>query len=258
MTCDWVAEQVHAYLDDELEPETLGRVNQHLRGCGACSALYERQRAMSSAVRQHAHYYTAPKHLARSLRSNLRTLAEAERPARLVGGWGWFASGAATACAIALAINLTLFEPMTPSAIQERTVEQELISSHVRSLMVDHLTDVASSDQHTVKPWFNGKVDLAPPVIDLASDDYPLIGGRLDYVGRRPVVVLVYRHRQHPINLFIWPASKGEPPQAMTRLGYNLVHWTDGALTYWAVSDLNLGDLQSFRTLIVANAPRTD
>src|SRR5262245_56005980 len=103
MTCDWVSTQVHPYLDDQLEPEAVGRVNQHLRGCGACSALYERQRAMNSAVRQHAHYFTAPKHLGRALRSNLRTLAEAERPRRL-SSWGWFASGAATACAAVLAI----------------------------------------------------------------------------------------------------------------------------------------------------------
>ena len=246
MGCDDVAAQVGAYLDDELVPDLVGRIQEHLRGCAACTRLYERQRAMNSVVRQHAHYYTAPKHLPRGIRSSLRTLAEAERPRRRAA-WGWFASGAAFACAATLALTVSLFQ-LGPRG---EGIEQELVAAHVRSLMANHLTDVASSDQHTVKPWFNGKLDVAPPVADLTAEGYPLIGGRLDYVDRRAVVALVYRHNQHPINLFIWPAGTAAlPGETVTRRGYNLVHWEEGGMSFWAVSDLNAAELQDFRQLI--------
>jgi anti-sigma factor RsiW len=191
-------------------------------------------------------------------------LAAAEQPRRL-SAWGWFASGAATACAVVLAVNLTVFAPATPpGAIATSlgrggaSLPDELISAHVRSLMLDHLTDVASAEGHTVKPWFNGKVDLAPPVVDLSGDGYPLIGGRLDYIDRRPVAALVYKRRQHAINLFVFAATNREPPQVTTRLGYNLVSWHEGGLNFWATSDLNLDELQGFRTLIAAKAPRVE
>ncbi len=246
MECDAAAAQVHGYLDDELEADLVGRIQEHLRGCAACTQVYERQRAMNSVVRQHAHYYTAPKHLTRAVRSSLRTLAEAERPRRRAA-WGWFASGAAFACAATLAVSLSLFQLGPRGA---GTLEQEVVAAHVRSLMVDHLTDVASSDQHTVKPWFNGKLDMAPPVVDLAGEGYPLIGGRLDYLDQRPVVALVYRHAKHPINLFVWPASSGGvPAAAVAHQGYNLVHWSARGMTFWAVSDLNAAELEDFRTL---------
>jgi mycothiol system anti-sigma-R factor len=251
MECDAVAAEVDGYLDDQLDAATVDRIQQHLRGCAACTRYYERQRAMNSVIRQHAHYHTAPKHLARAIRGNLRALADAERPRRRVA-WGWFASGAAFACAATLALTVSLFQ-LGPSGGAE--VEQELVAAHVRSLMANHLTDVASSDQHTVKPWFNGKLDMSPPVADLTADGFPLIGGRLDYLEQRPVVALVYRHRQHPINLFIWPGDAGAgAPQAEVRQGYNLLHWTQGGMSFWAVSDLNAGELQDFQKLIARAA----
>ncbi|MEJ0070085.1 MAG: anti-sigma factor [Pseudomonadota bacterium] len=250
VTCESVVAEVHGYLDDQLDAALVGRLQEHLRGCPACANEYERQRAMISVVRQHAHYHTAPQHLARSIRSNLRTLAVIEPPRRRFA-WGWFASGAAVACALTLTVSLTLFQ-LSPRGGARSALDQELVAAHVRSLMANHLTDVASSDQHTVKPWFNGKLDVAPPVVDLAADGYPLIGGRLDYLEQRPVVALVYRHGQHPINLFVWPgAAGGAAPEALVLRGYNLVHWTQGGMTFWAVSDLNLGELEDFRKLIL-------
>jgi mycothiol system anti-sigma-R factor len=250
MDCDAVEAQVHGYIDDQLEPEAIGRIQGHLRGCPGCTQVYERQRAMSSVVRQHAHYHVAPKRLAESIRANLRATAIVERPPRRVA-WGWFASGAAFACVATLALGLSLFQLDPRGAGGPLNLEQELLAAHIRSLMVGHLTDVASSDQHTVKPWFNGKLDMSPPVVDLTAEGYPLIGGRLDYLDRRPVVALVYRHAQHPINLFVWPASEGKSDTAaFVRQGYNLLHWTAGGMTFWAVSDLNAGDLQGFETLI--------
>jgi mycothiol system anti-sigma-R factor len=252
MEHDAVVAEVHAYLDDQLEPALVARIQEHLRACPACTQIYERQRAMNSVVRQHAHYQTAPRHLARSIRSNLRALAEVERPRRRVA-WGWFASGAAFACALTLTVSLTLFQ-LGPRG-ETSNLDRELIEAHVRSLMVNHLTDVASSDQHTVKPWFNGKLAMSPPVVDLVSDGYPLIGGRLDYLDQRPVVALVYRHAAHPINLFIWPEGGSAAPRSETHQGYNLLRWTQGGMAYSAVSDLNLAELQDFQKLIARDTP---
>jgi anti-sigma factor RsiW len=128
----------------------------------------------------------------------------------------------------------------------------QLVASHVRSLMVDHLTDVASSDQHTVKPWFDGKLDFAPSVVNPASDGFPLVGGRLDYLNNRPVAALVYQRRKHFINVFIWPIETGDgkATQAISRQGYQLLRWVDRDLNYWAVSDAASNELVALKELI--------
>jgi len=134
----------------------------------------------------------------------------------------------------------------------------QLIASHARSLLANHLTDVASSDQHTVKPWLDAKLDFAPAVVDLSSEGFPLIGGRLDYLDNRPVAALVYGRRKHFINLFIWPsaADATTAPKTMTRQGYQLLHWADSDFNYWAVSDVNINDLQTFKQQFEARTSR--
>jgi anti-sigma factor RsiW len=135
---------------------------------------------------------------------------------------------------------------------------QRLSTSHVRSLMANHLTDVASSEQHTVKPWLDTKLDFAATVLDLSGDGFPLIGGRLDYLDNHSVAALVYQKRKHFINLFIWPAAPkdGSAQTMVEREGYHLVHWSDGDFTYWAVSDVNINDLQSFKQLFEQQTAR--
>jgi anti-sigma factor RsiW len=133
-------------------------------------------------------------------------------------------------------------------------IVREAVSGHVRSLMASHLTDVASTDQHTVKPWFSGKVDFSPPVTDFAAADYPLIGGRLDYLQSHPVAALVYMHRKHVINVFVWPqagAPDGFTP-AVTLQGYHVIHAVHGGMTFWVVSDLNSAELATFAQMLTA------
>jgi anti-sigma factor RsiW len=160
-------------------------------------------------------------------------------PARWLQAIALFGAGAATAWGLALALLVAPVLDATGDAVTD---------SHVRSLMGAHLADVASTDQHTVKPWFAGKLDFSPPVIDLAAEGIPLTGGRLDYIDGRPTAALVYRSGPHVINLFVWPAGDAKPqaPQLLMKRGYNLVHWTQAGMQAWAVSDLNAAELKSF------------
>ena len=148
----------------------------------------------------------------------------------------------------AAAIVLLALVPFLRGPSTEEFLAREVVSSHVRSLMANHLADVPSSDQHTVKPWFNGKLDFSPPVVDLANQGFALIGGRLDYLNNRPVAALIYQRDKHLINLFIWPSSESSDSgiKSETRQGYHLFHWTRSGMTYWAVSDVEEGQLQEF------------
>jgi anti-sigma factor RsiW len=169
------------------------------------------------------------------------------------GRWRPLALAASFALAIVMSSGVTAYFTM-PSA--EDQLVQDLVDGHIRSLMASHLTDVVSSDQHTVKPWFHGRIDLAPPVDDLAGDGYKLVGGRIDYIDQRPVAALVYEHGKHPINLFVLPASTAKLGRSedFAEHGYNVVHWTHGDMSLWAVSDLNLTDLKDFKRLYEARS----
>jgi anti-sigma factor RsiW len=160
-------------------------------------------------------------------------------------GLAWFGTGAATAWGLALMLLAT---PMPP----QDALAEAVTANHVRSLMASHLADVASSDQHTVKPWFAGKLDFSPPVIDLAAESFPLTGGRLDYLDGRTVAALVYRSGPHVINVFVWPAAdaKAQGPVFSTRQGYQLARWAQGGMQAWAVSDLNAAELRRFASLL--------
>ena len=185
-------------------------------------------------VARDATYYKAPEALRERVRARL---AAESRPRRMSPGWRWPALGAAFAVAAALAWNAVLLQA---GAGREDRLVAQLVAAHVRSLLAEsHLADVASSDQHTVKPWFQGKLDFAPNVTDLASSGYALVGGRLDYLHDRPVAALAYKRRLHVINVFEWPAREtgDTAPVLHARNGFSVVGWRRGGLEYWAVSD---------------------
>jgi len=162
--------------------------------------------------------------------------------------WRWAAVPVAATLAAAFAWSVAVSRSGTSA---DDLVLAELVSGHVRSLMADHLVDVATSDQHTVKPWFNGKVDFAPPVADFKASGFPLVGGRVDYIAGRPAAVLVYKRSQHTVNVFIWPAGKeeGQALRNATVQGYHLLRWSGSGLTFWAVSDVNSTDIESLARL---------
>ena len=268
MNCEEATNLMDGYLDGELDPMTSQRIEEHLRDCHKCEQAYEAHTALAHAISRGAPYYKAPAELRQRIQSSLRdavgvsasrsaprenhpllTSRRAERRLFLPEiPWNWLALAAAI---ILAAIIASSFLPRLRPPTSDQFLATQLIASHVRSLMADHLTDVASSDQHTVKPWLDTKLDFAPPVVDLSSEGFPLIGGRLDYLDNRPVAALVYQRRKHFINLFVWPGETGaaRPTMAMSHEGYQLLHWADPDFNYWAVSDVSVGDLQSFKQL---------
>jgi len=254
------------YLDGELDPITSQTIEQHLRECHNCDEAYKTHSALIRSIGQATPYYKAPSGLREQIQSSLREeIAErsprsvlrdipslfrskqSERQAVPFGTqWSWLALAAAIVLAAVIASNLV---PRLQRPGADQLLATQLIASHVRSLMANHLTDVASSDQHTVKPWLDAKLDFAPAVVDLASEGFPLLGGRLDYLDNRTVAALVYQRRKHFINVFTWPAESGTTgtTKTMTRQGYQLLHWVDSDINYWAVSDVSEADLQAFK-----------
>ena len=266
MNCEETTKLMDGYLDGELDAITNQAIEQHLRECHNCDQVYKTQRSLIRAIGSATPYYKAPSELRERIQSSLRK--EPGHPVRNgVSGaqilfherqleprsilseiaWNWLGLAAAIAFAAITVFNLI---PRLQRPGADQFLATQLIASHVRSLMANHLTDVASSDQHTVKPWLDAKLDFAPAVVDLSSDGFPLIGGRLDYLDNRPVAALIYGRRKHFINLFVWPAGSSTigASNAMSREGYQLLHWVDSDFNYWAVSDVNSNDLQTFKS----------
>lgn len=251
MECERTRALIDAYLDRELAVEVSAEIEGHIETCAACRAHYEGRRALSAHLKEPGLYVAAPEQLRRRIADAIgaESLPVARRPARRPPRRQWLQLAAACVAAAMLGSGTTYLSLTNGS---RQSLADEVVANHVRSLLVENrAVDVPSSDEHTVKPWFDGKIDFAPPVVDLTSDGFPLVGGRLDYAGQRTVAALVYRHRQHIINLFIWPAEGGASALAAeSRHGYNVVHWTSGGMVYWAVSDLNPADLRAFSDLV--------
>jgi mycothiol system anti-sigma-R factor len=249
MTCDRVHESLSAYVDDELPMREAMELSAHLTECAQCSAAYDAMLALRKQIQEQLVTYRAPDELRARVRASL---ADAPRPSVRPTRALWRAA-AAILLIVGGASAVLVGERWRVSSEEGGGVRSEVLASHLRSLMGEHLTDVTSTDQHTVKPWFAGKLDFSPPVPRLDDTGFRLLGGRLDYVGGRPVAALVYARREHRINVFCWPESPAageQAPQVVTERGYQLVHWSHGGLTRWAVSDLNAAELRELVTLL--------
>ncbi len=239
MTCDEAEVMLHALVDDELDAGHARDVELHMAQCPRCAAQLSAYRDLRYAMRSSELRHAAPAALRRSIDRAVPSPSATSRRTLLKG----FALGGLVSAAAAASVTLVIVR-----GDRDQRVLHEAISAHLRSLQADHLTDVLSSDQHTVKPWFNGHIDLAPPVIDLAGQGFTLVGGRLDFIDGKPVAAIVYRRRVHVINLFVaqrmgpsLPAPKLESVQ-----GFNIRRWTDQGLNLLAVSDLSPDELEEF------------
>ncbi len=247
MNCEEARLFVDGYVDGELDLVQSMESERHFDSCSGCRALLEQRQMLSRAVRIHTPYFETPPGLADRIRSRIgQPVKKAPERTGPTSWLGWrFAAIAASLLVLVAAAAISVEFLKRPSATE--MVAHEVVASHIRSLMANHLADVVSSDQHTVKPWFAGKLDFAPMVKDLASDGFPLTGGRLDYLDGRPVAALVFRRHRHVINLFIWPASSSDSGlKSLSLKGYNVIHWTKSNTAYWAVSDLNSSELAEF------------
>jgi len=246
--------QLDAYVDGELAPEEARELEAHLKGCGDCAQVHDQRVALSTAIRAQVPTFRAPDALRSRVRAAVSKEAGVEAGPRLRGRIAPPLVGRWLALAASLAVVAVGSWRLARSRAGGEALAAQVLASHVRSLMPGHLTDVVSSDQHTVKPWFNGKLDFSPPVYDFVGRGFPLLGGRLDYMGSRPVAALVYGRRQHLINVFLWPPASGGSVGAATttQQGYHLLHWATPAYAYWVVSDLGLPELRDFAGLLRA------
>ena len=249
MQCEEARPRLDAYVDDELTEAERAELRDHLAGCGDCGPEAAALQRLRDDIRRTVPAYRAPEIARTQIRFALRREAAAMGAPGAFRAPGWLAYAASILLAVAVGSGGTF---LALGERQDDRVATEVIDSHLRSLLGTHLTDVASSDQHTVKPWFAGRSDVSPPVVDLSADGFPLVGGRLDVIGGKPVPALVYKRRQHVISVYVLPAGKVDLGETLTRRGYNLRHWDDGDLGFWAVTDAGPSELADFEHLFRA------
>jgi anti-sigma factor RsiW len=244
MMCDDAGLLLHAYLDDELDAANSAAMARHLDECAACKTRYETYAIMQKALSEPSLYHRAPN----ALRARWITPPTKSPVTPLpVRRRGLLALATAAGFAAAMLLSAPAWLHWLPARGTGGDVVAEAISSHVRSLQGEHLMDVVSTDQHTVKPWFEGKLDFSPRVKDLAGEGFPLVGGRLDALEGHSVAALIYKRRLHVINLYQWPSERGNAAQAVTQEhGYTVIRWTGDGMRYVAISDVNEGDLRQF------------
>jgi anti-sigma factor RsiW len=246
MRCEDARDLVGPLVDGELADQQRRELEIHLASCPACTELADDYRSIGRQLR--AGYQRAPAALADTIRSTLAregpTVSHSAPNRRQV---------LQRAAVLLLAVGATAFLTwlLAQNHAEQALIERDVVVAHIRSLIQEAPIQVASSDSHTVKPWFNGRVDFAPQVKDLAADGFPLAGGRLDVIGDRRVAAVIYKRRQHLINVFMWPtAGIDSPARALASKGYNLLTWTAGGITYWAVSDLNAAEMTELQKLL--------
>jgi mycothiol system anti-sigma-R factor len=249
MQCEEVRPRLEAYIDGELAEAERVLLREHLSGCAACSPEAAALQGLRDNIRQSAPDYRAPAGLRSQIRDAIRREEASRRSPAPLRAPGWLAYAASLLLAVAIGSGGTF---LAIGDRQEDRVAAEIIDSHLRSLLGTHLTDVASSDRHTVKPWFAGRSEVSPPAVDLSAEGFPLVGGRLDLIAGKPVPALVYKRREHVINLFVLPAAKVDFPAASSRRGYSLRQWTEGDLVFWAVTDAAASELDEFERVFRA------
>ena len=251
MACENNERLLQGYFDGELDLVRSLEFEEHVKTCPHCAQQLQEQQAMRDSMRAANLYERAPD----SLRTRIHAAIPMEvgalpppvpMPRRPVLEW------LAVAAAVLIAVFLGAKVLPNLGGQKQNLMAEEIVASHIRSMQPGHLLDVESTDQHTVKPWFDGKLDFAPPVVDPKDQGFPLVGGRLDYIDRRNVAALVYQRQKHLINVFVWPEESNEekPPEAQTMQGYNLVSWTHNGMNFCAASDLNLTELRQFAQLL--------
>jgi anti-sigma factor RsiW len=254
MNCNEIHRLLEADVDGELDLVRQLELEDHLRTCPQCAALRASFVARRAALRESLPRFAAPPELAGKVRAALHleeAPARTARPARV--SWPlWNVMGVAASLAFALVAGYT----WGTAHARGNLLIDEAVSEHIRSLQFNHLSDVTSTDQHTVKPWFAGKLDFSPPVMDLASAGYPLVGGRLDHLDGRPAAALVFHRRTHAINLFIWPSARDEVSTREAELnGYHVQSWSQGGFNFLAVSEIPAAELSEFAAAFQAANP---
>jgi anti-sigma factor RsiW len=239
---------LHAYLDDELDLVRSMELEDHLIECSDCAQEVASYRAVRESVQAADLRHKAPAEFIARLRTELQTQELPNRASlvspRRVPWWNW---AAMAACLLLAAASFVL----TATRQRENSLARDIVADHVRSLMATHLTDVLTSDQHTVKPWFTGKLDFSPQVRDLSADGFELVGGRLEYLDGHNAAAIVYQRRKHVINVFSWLlAGSDEGPHAQAQQGFNIIQWKQGGIYYCAVSDLNSQELSELVALL--------
>lgn len=244
MGCNYIQSLIDGYFDGELDLVKSLEIEQHIKECKNCSILYHNHNTLHKTLKSESFYFYTPQSLEDKVKLALN------KPQKKSAYWmniilNW--RNATVGFAILAIISFSLLIVQKKNSGNEQLLEQ-IVNSHLRSLISNNLTDVSSSDKHTVKPWFDGKIDFSPPVVDLYENGFPLNGGRLDYIENRPVAVLVYHHKKHIINLFISLSDKEKNTQEkiFNRKGYNLIHWEEQGINFWAISDLSLNELKEF------------
>jgi len=243
MNCHEIHPLLHAYVDSELDLMPSIEVDRHLKNCASCAAMKRSLESLRANLRNADLAYRAPESLHTRIRESVAAKSE-ETPHRAARPWVW---QLLTLGSLGFAIVTLMLQPVGIS--DSNRLADEAISDHVRSLMAGHLMDVASTDQHTVKPWFNGKIDFAPEVKDFAAQGFPLVGGRMDYLNDQTVAALVYQRNKHTINAFVWPAKTAAASTVQERRGYTVINRDVNGLHYCIVSDLNGKELSEFADL---------
>jgi anti-sigma factor (TIGR02949 family) len=234
MMCADVARDLEPYVDRELDADSIAAIRAHVSACASCRQRVAERETLGRLVRS-VPYRLAPDRL------RARVVAQVQRKRSLHHLMTW-----AAAAVLIVSVGAG-FMFVRSATIESDALVEDLVDSHVRSLLAEHLFDVQSTDQHTVKPWFLGKLDFSPPVIDLAPAGFPLVGGRLDYISEQAVAALIYQRQKHTINVFVWPASNhGSGARERAIRGFNVRHWVRNGMSFWAVSDLNEAELNEF------------